>query len=223
MPADPHLHIRDADTWDTTAIVDTLTYSVAATSAARWMLPDNDIRTLRLKPRLAAVVAVRVAAGTVRIAEDNGQIIGATMWMTCTATDDTAADPHAVLLASGPDAHRSRQLHAHYAQRHPTRAHHHLLALGVQSDRQRQGIGATLLADWHEQLRPGSAGTFLLASSALFGLASTAGYHTLGEPIAAMVTSPPLYAMWNPAPRLGQPRCDADPTAQTSAPAGAAR
>ncbi|MFF5291892.1 GNAT family N-acetyltransferase [Paractinoplanes globisporus] len=199
MPADLDLHLRPAGSWDNHHIVDVLTSAVAATSIARWILPTAQTRARYLQRRLTQLITSRIAAGKVRVAEHDGQIIGAIAWTTCTETGPTRQDHgHALLLDTAADGHRTRQLRTRLNQRHPTRPHHHLLAIGVHPARRRQGIGKLLLHDWHRQLPTDPAPVFLLAPDLLFGLASSAGYHTLGHPISAMISAPPLYVMWRP-------------------------
>jgi GNAT superfamily N-acetyltransferase len=196
MPADLDLHLRDAGAWDTAAVVDVLTVALATTSLARWTLPTPGARARQLQGRLAGIVTEQIAAGRVRVADDAGHITGAVVWTTCTPTDGPArTDPTAVLLDTDGDAQRSRLLHGRLASRHPDRAHHHLIAIGVRPGRQRQGIGTTLITDWHRQLPAAPAEVYLLAPDTLLGLTRDTGYHTLGEPILPMISAPPLYVL----------------------------
>ncbi|MEV6849224.1 hypothetical protein [Actinoplanes sp. NPDC051411] len=197
MPADFHLHLRDAGTWDAAAVVDVLAAAITTTSLARWMVPAPDARGRHLQTRLDGIVTRQITARRVRVADDGGgQITGALVWTTCDHASGAARpDPAAVLADTDGDAQRSRLLQAQLAYRHPARPHHHLIAIGVRPGRHRRGIGAALIDDWHHQVHTPPADTYLLAPDTLLGLARNAGYHTLGEPISPMVTAPPLYVL----------------------------
>ncbi|MEU4244264.1 hypothetical protein [Actinoplanes sp. NPDC026619] len=195
MPADLDLHIRDAGAWDTAAVADVLTAAIATTSVVRWMLPATPAGTRQLPSRLVTLVSEQITRRRVRVVDDAGRLTAAIVWTTCTSSADLVPDPGAVLLDVEGDAHRSRLLHTLLAQRHPTRAHHHLLAIGVHPARQRHGIGTALLADWHQHLAAEPAEVFLLAPNPLLALARNAGYHTIGQPITPMLSAPPIYVL----------------------------
>src|SRR5437870_5334629 len=113
MPADLHLHLRAAGRWDIPATVDALTPALADTSLARWLNPSVRTRVSRLRPRLQHLLTQHVAAGTVRIAEDDGHILGAAVWTTCPPATADANSPDTALLDGHDDGHQARLLDAH--------------------------------------------------------------------------------------------------------------
>lgn len=198
MPADLDLHLRDAGTWDATTVADVLTTAIAATSAAPWIQPSEFARARQLQTRLTSLVREQIPRRRVRVADHDGQLIAAMLWTTCLQSGHLLPEPAALLLDLGGDAQRSRLLDATLTDRHPTRPHHHLLAIGVRPERQRHGIGTALLDDWHHHVAHPAADTFMIAPNTLLKLARTTGYHDEGPPITAMISAAPLYPLSRP-------------------------
>ncbi|MFF5085455.1 hypothetical protein ACFY36_51165 [Actinoplanes sp. NPDC000266] len=199
MPADLDLHIRPAGTWDAPVVAGLLAATLLHPALSRWLILPADVRSRQLAAWADALTAERLRARAIRVADDGGTIIGASVWATCPDNAPALPTPLARLQpAPGhePRWHTSRD---QIGQRHPRRAHQHLLALGVQAGRHRQGIGAALLTDWQQHLRPAGLPYHLLAPGPMFTIASRAGYHTLGAPITLGVVSLPVMWLLTPA------------------------
>jgi hypothetical protein len=221
MPADPHLHLRDAGTWDTAYIVEVLTLAAASTPLATWLHPNADARARHLHHRIRAVVTDRIAQANVRVAVEDDRILGASVWTTCTDTAQASPSPDDLLLRHEGDAHRARLLQQQLTGHHPTQPHQHLLLLGVPPRNQRHGIGTALFTDWHHLSTHTPTGRYLLAPNTLANVAVGLGYHPLGQPITTSLTAPLLSAMWHPQPRPHHPRQPGRPVHSQAHSAGA--
>ena len=197
MIIDTHgcIHLRDAGPRDTADIVDVLSTAIASTSVARWAVSTAHARYRRLRPCLTAMITEQIMHRRVRVVDDAGRLTAAIVWTTCHPNSPPVLQPWTTLLDSDGDARRTRMLYTQLANRHPNKAHHHLLAIGVKPDQQQSGIGTALLNDCHHLLATDPADTFALAPDTLVDLALAAGYHTVGQPIIAIASGATLHLL----------------------------
>jgi GNAT superfamily N-acetyltransferase len=210
MPADFSLLIRDAGRWDIGALVEAVTPALAERPLARHVQPHHQARERGLRLRLRTLIAEHAGAGTVRLAEIDGQPVGCSVWTTCAPNGQPADGLLAALLGVAADDRHARALRGQLAQRHPRPAHEHLLLLAVRPDQQRHGIAGALLDDWHS--RPSSVpARFVFGPSRLLPLMRQAGYRSFGVPLTPAVSGPTWHPQWRPGAGPGIPAEDSGP------------
>ncbi|XVV10868.1 hypothetical protein ACQP2X_39420 [Actinoplanes sp. CA-131856] len=193
MPADLHLQLRTAGSWDIPAVTALLTTGL---EPARSTVPRQTPAD-RLAPRLQALLQTAIAAGSILVAEQDGRTVGALLWTTCGA-GTPGPGPHPVLLERPGDARHHRVLDQQLTEHHPIAPHQHLLAVAVHTRRRRHGIASGLFTDWHRQADDVVLPSFLYAPAALTDTAGRHGYQPLGGPISVRLTAATLHPMWRP-------------------------
>ena len=175
------LVLRGGEPHEVAAVAGVLAAAYAGGDVDRWLGVTADSRAAHFR----TVAASAFADGIVRVADEDGSLIGASLWF-----------PHpAVPVPPAPSPLLGRQL----ASRHPSEpAHHYLACLGVRPDRQRQGIGTYLLIGHHAYLHVTRTPAYLEANDprnrALF---LRHGYTDVGAPIV-LSGGIPIWPMWRP-------------------------
>jgi GNAT superfamily N-acetyltransferase len=194
MPSAARLTLRDAQPQDRSAITGVLATAFADSDVGRWLDPDPDTRLPHALGYFGTTVNQAMATGTVRVADERGQVLAAAVWFPHpmasvrsdgptglseggavstaggTAGDGAPANGAAGDGAAGDGAgvavfERLRLLRRLMDERHPYGpAHHHLAYLGVRPDRQRQGIGSYLLIGHHAYLHVAGIPAYLEAN-----------------------------------------------------------
>ncbi|WP_125809614.1 hypothetical protein [Actinoplanes sp. ATCC 53533] len=139
--------------------------------------------------------------GSVVLAYQGGTAVGAVLWKTCPARDETAP---AVTGFSTVDPGNARlaELADRLAHCHPAEPHECLQALAVLPDREGQGVAGALLASATTRA---PMSRFLLTPGQLWGLLHRLGYRPCGEQIVLPHAGPRLQPFWFAAP-LPQPK-----------------
>lgn len=165
-----------------------------------WLVTDPASRLDVLAANFAIYVEHALTYGVVDCTDDG---TAAAVWLD--QTRDVPPPPeYAARLAAacGPWTDRFELLDELFEAHHPHRAHHHLALLAVAPERQRQGIGTSLLLHHHAELDRQGIGAYLEASSTgSRDLYARHGYQPHGEPFA-MPNGALFWPMWrHAAPR----------------------
>ena len=200
MPSAAQLTLRDAQPQDWPAITAVLAAAFADSDVGRWLDPDPDTRIPHALAHFGTTVDRAMSAGTVRVADERGEILAAALWFArpaAPAPSDGSADDSSA--GAGAVLGRLRLLRQLLDDRHPRGpAHHHLAYLGVRPDRQRQGIGSYLLIGHHAYLHVAGIPAYLEASDPRSRqLYLRHGYTDVGVPIM-LPTGIPIWPMWRP-------------------------
>jgi len=195
MPSAAHLTLRDARPQDRPAITGVLAAAFADSDVARWLDPDPDTRLPHALAHFGTTVDRTMSGGTVRVADERGEILAAALWFARPATPAASDEP----AGGGAVVGRLRLLEQLLDERHPRGpAHHHLAYLGVRPDRQRQGIGSYLLIGHHAYLHVAGIPAYLEANDPRSRqLYLRHGYTDVGVPIM-LPTGIPIWPMWRP-------------------------
>ena len=195
------LVLRDGRPHEYATIAAVLESAFADTDVGRWLGADRRLR-------LAHFTAL-VPYAVVRVAADRGDVVAVALWF-----------PYPGHLPTGevggdhPAVERYRLLERLLDERHPIRPPHHYLAyLGVRPDRQRQGIGSSLLIEHHASLHVAGIPAYLEANDPRnHELYLRHGYTDVGTPIV-LPTGIPVWPMWRPPLPAGSPApvTDGDP------------
>lgn len=177
--------------------VATLVTAFCADPVMRWVLP-NASRYLAHFPEIVRLFAgPAFEAGSVDCAPDDG---GAALWVPPGAApvDDDAAGE---LLGRSVDAGRQQDVLAflsQMAEHHPVERHWYLQFMGVDTNRQGQGLGSALLERGLARGDRDALPAYLEASSPRNrALYERHGFTVTGEIQAG--DSPPMWPMWRPA------------------------
>jgi len=131
-------------------VVDVMTRAFAGDPLYRWMWPDDRRRPRGLAGFISMEVRLAAAAGRVDLAVDGaGRLLAAALWGL------PRRYPFPVLLGMvntlrmaprmGLRATRLLPRFLRVERAHPHEPHYYLIAIGVAPDRQRSGVGATLI------------------------------------------------------------------------------
>ena len=207
MPSTTTLILRDARPPDRSAIPEVLTAAFADTDVGRWLDPDPETRRTHALAHFDRTTERALASGTVRVADEGGEILAAALWFPYPPKADpvTERTPQPLTADGGAGRplgdvlERHRLLDRLLEERHPgSPAHHHLAYLGVRPDRQCQGIGSYLLIGHHAYLHVAGIPAYLEASDPRNReLYLRHGYTDVGVPIV-LPGGIPIWPMWRP-------------------------
>jgi ribosomal protein S18 acetylase RimI-like enzyme len=214
MPSAAKLVLRGAQPHERSAIVEMLAAAFADSDVGRWLGGSAADRAAHF----GTAVDGAFAGGIVRVADEQGTIVGAALWFpypgvapsplapaVLTPSAFSSPPPSSPPPSSPPfvepavGAERLALLERLLAERHPTSAaHHHLAYLGVRPDRQGQGIGSYLLIGHHAYLHVADLPAYLEANDPRNRqLYLRHGYSDIGPPIV-LPTGIPIWPMWRP-------------------------
>ena len=188
---------RDAIQRDAYAVIRVLTAALAASPLGGWLEPD-----LRPRRRLQSamdyigpLVPQTIRAGIVRLAEQDGAIVGAALWSLHPCAGPVAANVDAVR-----EVNRRRDRLDRFTEKHrPSQVRHQqLVYLGVHPERRGQGIGAHLLISHHTLLNAtGIPAYAVVADKGSRDMLARHGYTGTGrtEPLRGGARA---CAMWRP-------------------------
>jgi GNAT superfamily N-acetyltransferase len=183
------LELRGGRPHEAAVVTEVLAAAFAGGDVDRWLGATDDTR----KAHFRTVVAAAFADGIVRVADEDGVLLGAALWF--------PRPPSPPNPGPGPDLATGRLavLERLLAERHPAApAHHHLAYLGVRPDRQGQGIGSYLLIGHHAYLHVSRTPAYLEANDARNrALYLRHGYTDMGTPIL-LPDGVPIWPMWRP-------------------------
>lgn len=170
-PSAATLEIRDAHVGDAFAVTQVLSAALAESPLGQWLDPDPQTRRASLLGHVGGLVVETITSGIVRLVEDSGKIVGATLWSIHSQPDRPASVTQATSSADDPAAvrvqRRRRLLEQLVHHRCPRRTQHHRLAyLGVRPDRQGQDVGSYLLIGHHALLHVTGTPACVLADGA---------------------------------------------------------
>ena len=190
---------RDAGHDDRTAITTLLAAAFADGAVARWLDPNPKTRHTNALDYFDTTVNHAVSSGIVRVAQENGELVGAALWFPYQAPD---SPPETITIPASDDPQaavvlRMKILKGVLDKRHPRKGHHYLSFLGVRPDRQGNGIGSHLLISYHAFLHTMSIPAYLEATDPRNReLYRRHGYLDLGDPVLLPGGGPSLWPMW---------------------------
>jgi GNAT superfamily N-acetyltransferase len=191
------LQLRTAHGQTTRHAVPILVRAFTATPLARWLYPTPSERGNHLHEVFARLIYDAADNGSLVLAYRGNTTVGAALWSTCPARDDT--DPAATAITPHDPTNERLTVLAHrLGHGHPPEPHEHLHALAVLPRHQGQGIAGALLAS--ATTRPATS-RYLLTPGPLRDLLHRLGYQPYGNAIALPGDGPPLQPFWCPAPR----------------------
>jgi len=195
------LILRDAQPPDRSAIVQVLADAFSDSDVGCWLDPDPTTRSGHALAYFGATVDQAMSIGTVRVADERGEILAAALWRPHPTPETPQAGPttDSTAATAASTSERLRLLGRLLDERHPYGpAHHHLTYLGVRPDRQRQGIGSYLLIGHHAYLHVAGIPAYLEANDPRNReLYLRHGYTDVGAPIL-LPTGIPIWPMWRP-------------------------
>jgi GNAT superfamily N-acetyltransferase len=199
-PPAVNLITRDAGLADHATVTTLLAAAFTDGAVARWLDPDPDTRDANALDYFATTVNHALHSGIVRVAEENGELVGAALWFPYRAPD-SPPEPITVPASDDPQAGvslRLKILEGVLDKRHPRHPHHYLAFLGVRPDRQNNGIGSHLLISYHAFLHTVRIPAYLEATDPRNReLYRRHGYFDLGDnPIVLPGGGPRIYPMW---------------------------
>ncbi len=179
------LELRGGRPHESEAVTAVLAAAFTGGDVDQWLGATDTTR----KAHFRTVVAAAFADGIVRVADEDGALLGAALWFPRPAP---RPDP-------GPLTGRLAVLHRLLAERHPAApAHHHLAYLGVRPECQGQGIGSYLLIGHHAYLQVSRTPVYLEANDPRNrALYLRHGYSDMGAPIL-LPGGIPIWPMWRP-------------------------
>jgi GNAT superfamily N-acetyltransferase len=95
MPSAAQLTLRDARPEDRPAITGVLAAAFADSDVGRWLDPDPDTRLPHALAYFRTTVDQAMSGGTVRVADQRGEILAAALWVARPAASASAGDPAA--------------------------------------------------------------------------------------------------------------------------------
>jgi GNAT superfamily N-acetyltransferase len=204
MPSAANLTLRDAQPQDRSAVIEVLAAAFADSDIGRWLDPDPETQVRHAHTYFGTAVDRAMATGTVRVADESGEILAAALWLPYPPASRRSRPTGPRPVHAAPVLARLRLLERLLDERHPSGpAHHHLAYLGVRPDRQRQGIGSYLLIGHHAFLHVAGIPAYLEASDPLNReLYLRHGYTDVGAPIV-LPTGIPIWPMWRPSAPAG--------------------
>lgn len=194
-----------AEAQDAAWIADLIGEAFHPLAVACWLVPDSDQRAQILPANFRIFVDHALTHGVVYTTSDQAAVA---VWF---PYDRGPLPPPAnyqqrLTTACGQATPRFQHLDELFDQHHPSIPHHHLAFLAVRPDRQRQGLGSTLLNHHHQQLDTAGTPAYLEATSeAARNLYTRHGYQVMSAPFH-LPDATPLWPMWRvPAPPAGAP------------------
>jgi GNAT superfamily N-acetyltransferase len=191
------LVLRGGQRHEAAAVSEVLAGAFAGGDVDQWLGATAETRLAHFR----TVVDAAFDDGNVRVADEDGTLVGAALWFPRPAVPRPRAEPEPTPRADRPDgpAERFALLERLLAERHPVApAHHHLAYLGVRPDRQRQGIGSYLLIGHHAYLHVSRTPAYLEANDPRNrALYLRHGYTDVGAPIV-LPSGIPIWPMWRP-------------------------
>ncbi|GAB2950580.1 GNAT family N-acetyltransferase [Micromonospora polyrhachis] len=194
--------VRHATGAELDQLTTVLATAFLADPVSGWIFPDADERALRHPAFFRPFVELAMVEGLVHTTTD---LAGVALWLpvdvTVPAAPDEQLTKHYETVIGVPATGRFRILDELMATHHPHHVDHQYLPfIAVRPDRQRHGVGATLLRHRFEQLDEAGQPAYLEASTAR----NAALYERLGFtrlPVTLdLPDGPTLYPMWR-APR----------------------
>jgi hypothetical protein len=154
--------LRDADWWDLEHLSGVCAAAAVNTAVGCWLDRDPLRRGLRLQRHFRHLITATLLAGTVRVVEEDGRVLGAAL--SCYCRPGTTAPRH---WATGHDDpartsadpefdHRLDLLARAFARSHPQDQHDCLILTAVAPSRTGEGVTSALLDD-HLHQRVGIA------------------------------------------------------------------
>ena len=163
-----------------------------------WLIPDADERRRVFPGYFRIYVEHALKHGLVHTTQDRN---AAALWLPV-GPEGPGAPPDGyhdrLAAATGPHLPRFQTLDDAFAARHPAGVpHHHLAVIAVTPTRQREGIGTTLLGQYHRALDRDRIPAYLEASDpAKRDIYRRFGYTDHGPPITLPGGGLALYPMW---------------------------
>jgi len=186
---------RDAIQRDAYAVIRVLTAALVASPLGGWLEPDPRRRPKSALDYIGPLVSQTIRAGIVRLAEQDGAVVGATLWSLHPCAGPVAANLDAVREVN----HRRDRLDRFTEKRRPSQVRHQqLIYLGVHPERRGQGIGAHLLTSHHTVLNAtGTPAYAVVADKGSRDMLARHGYTGTGrtEPLRGCARA---RAMWRP-------------------------
>jgi GNAT superfamily N-acetyltransferase len=196
-----NVQICQAEPQDTKPVADLLAESLRHMSVAHWLVPDPVERRRVYHAYFELMVPWFIDHGLVHYTLDGS---GAAMWVRLPGTFDPVIEDYDTRLAAACGVATPRFVALDHAMHlhHPDTAHWYLAFVGVDPDRQRQGVGTALLEHQRHRL-DGDAMPAYLEATALGSARLYARHGYTDRPMYRIgLAGPPLYPMWRePAPR----------------------
>ncbi|SRR5690606_6346723 len=188
-------HIVRAEVQDAGWIADLIGEAFHPLAVACWLVPDPHERARILPRNFRIFVEHALAHGVVYTTSDQAAVA---VWFPLDGPPlpEPADYQQRLAAACGDATPRFQHLDELFEQHHPTEPHHHLGFLAVRPDRQRRGLGSSLLRHHHQQLDAAGTPAYLEATSDdACKLYERHGYRAMGPPFR-LPDATPMLPMW---------------------------
>ena len=181
---------------EVTALADLVAEAFSTLDAARWLVPDPEVRRAAMAGQFALLVEHALAFGHVDLLADGSAVA---VWLHRTRPIPAPPDYDRRLdVACGEHADRFRILDALFDAHHPGEPHHHLAMLAVTPRCQGTGRGTVLLRHHHSRLDAGGIPAYLEAADLRCrALYAREGYVAL-TPFVLPDSDARFHPMWRP-------------------------
>jgi ribosomal protein S18 acetylase RimI-like enzyme len=208
------LTVRQATAVDRAGLVPVLARAFYEDPQFVWSLPDQRDRLRRIDRVFDTILRYEALRhGTVQLAEDDeGAVVGGAVWL----PPHHWRDPLHRQLLTAPGFLRGYGRRIGYGdtfqracwKAHPCEPHWYLYILGVEPDRQGQGVGSALLRAGLKRSDAAGLPAYLESSN----LANVPLYEHVGFSVTGRLALPPdapeIPTMWRPADRVSRTRAD---------------
>ncbi|MFI7209407.1 GNAT family N-acetyltransferase [Micromonospora aurantiaca (nom. illeg.)] len=188
------LTVRSARAAELPQIVSVMAAAFSTGTVAEWAVPEPADRLAVFTGYMGLMLDLGMRYGWVDVTDD---LSGAAIWYRRDDTPPRVPDHvYGLQEATGRYASRFLLLDAMFEARHPQVPHWHLAYIGVNPQRQSQGIGSVLLAYAHESLDRENLPAYLEASDPRNrDLYARHGYKA-ETPMMPAPAGPPFWPMW---------------------------
>jgi len=201
---------RDAIPRDAYVLTRVLTAALAASPMGGWLEPDPRRRPQSALNYIGPLIQQTIRAGIVRLAEQDGVIVGAALWSLHSCAGPDSMFTAAANIEAAREVSRRRWRLDRFTEKHrPVEQHQQLVYLGVHPNRWGQGIGSHLLTRHHELLH--DTGTPAYAVVVDKGCRDVLGQHRYArigrhESLASGALACAMWRLPRPADRIQSPR-----------------
>lgn len=199
------MQVRRATLDDLVGVVDTLVAAHLAYAWERWLLPGPD-RGQRLATLVETdLTLIGLPAGEVWVADDDGEVVSSAVWLPAGWQPPPEARIRLDSLASEALGDRRQvveEVEARIAAHHPRGPRWLLATMGTRPERQRQGLGAAVLAPvLHRLDEQGASACCETSATDNVAFYGTVGFRPVAELVDLPGGAPPTWVLWRDARR----------------------